>query len=150
MPAAQPLSGGGIVLSRRTLLLAAIIFLAAQIAFLAGIEAPAEPYFDEVYYVAAARQLSTGGGETLNREHPPFAKLLMAASIATLGDRPIGWRFPSTLFGALALSGVFVWARQLFANEKRALWVTAVTFLDQMLYVQARIATLDVFMAAFV
>ena len=132
----------------RLFLLSIAIFLAAQIVFLIGISAPDQLYFDEVHYVGAARQM-LGQGETLNREHPPFAKELMAASIAVLGDRPRGWRYPSVVFGALSLVGIFLLARRLFAREEAALWTVATTLVNQMLYVQSRIAMLDIFMVAF-
>jgi dolichyl-phosphate-mannose-protein mannosyltransferase len=35
--------------------------------------------------------------------HPPPAKQLMAMSIRTFGDVPFGWRYPSVLFGSLAI-----------------------------------------------
>jgi dolichyl-phosphate-mannose--protein O-mannosyl transferase len=142
-----PLRGSGIL--RRTMLpVAVVVFLATQVFFLVGLGEPAEPYFDEVHYVGAARQM-LAGSETLNREHPPFAKRLIALSIACFGDNPFAWRFPGALFGALALSGIYLWARQLFARDGPALWASAVTLVNQMLYVQSRIAMLDVFMAAF-
>jgi hypothetical protein len=33
----------------------------------------------------------------LNPMHPPRARQLMALSIRTLGDAPLGWRYPSVL-----------------------------------------------------
>lgn len=74
----------------------------------------------------------------------------MAIGIALWGDRPIGWRFMSTVFGALTLVGMFLWSFALFRNEQIALWTAAITFLNQILYVQARIGMLDTFMVAFI
>jgi dolichyl-phosphate-mannose-protein mannosyltransferase len=145
--APSPPSGGA--LDRKRIFTCAAIFIAAHILFLIGLASPDQPYFDEVHYVGAARQL-LAGHETQNREHPPFVKELIAASIGAFGDDPLGWRYPSVFFGALALVGVYLWARQLFAAGEAALWATAITLLNQMLYVQARIAMLDVFMTAFI
>jgi len=65
------------------------------------------------------------------------------------GDDPLGWRYASALFGALSLVGVYLWALALFRDNRPALWATAATFVDQALYVQARIAMLDIFALAF-
>src|SRR5204863_4781122 len=66
--------------------------------------------FDEKYYVNAARVIlgippgqdtytEDALGRDPNTEHPPLAKLLIAASMAVLGDNPYGWRIPSVAFG---------------------------------------------------
>ena len=73
----------------------------------------------------------------------------MATSIVAWGDNSLGWRYMSALFGSLALTGMYVWALYLFRNASAALWAVAITFVNQFLYVQSRIATLDVFVVAF-
>ena len=73
----------------------------------------------------------------------------MATGIALWGDRPIGWRFMSTLFGALTLVGMYLWGLALFGNQQKALTVTFITLFNQLLYVQSRIGMLDPFMVAF-
>ncbi|MBI3534906.1 MAG: glycosyltransferase family 39 protein, partial [Deltaproteobacteria bacterium] len=87
--------------------------------------------------------------ENRNFEHPPLGKLIIAASIGICGDRPIGWRFMSTVFGALTAVGMFLLGLALFRNEKSALLVVILSLLNQLLYVQARVAMLDTFMMAF-
>ena len=64
-----------------------IIFLLSYLGFLAGIDTPGFPYFDETHYVPAARQLlqTHFAIPTLNLEHPPLAKELMALSIWLFG-----------------------------------------------------------------
>jgi dolichyl-phosphate-mannose--protein O-mannosyl transferase len=128
------------------------IFLLGYLAFLAGIDTPNFPYFDETHYVPAARQLlqTHFAVPTLNLEHPPLAKELMALSIWLFGDNPFGWRTMSALFGALALTGIYLCGRALFSDQRTALWATAIAALNQMLLVQARIAMLDIFALAFV
>jgi hypothetical protein len=56
-------------------------------------------YFDEVHYVPAARQMlePVMPAPMLNPMHPPLARQLMALSIRTFGDAPLGWRYPSVL-----------------------------------------------------
>ena len=61
-----------------------------------------QPYFDEVHYLPAAREL-LNGGQYLNREHPLLGKTIMAAGIWLLGDDPIGWRTFPLVAGTVAL-----------------------------------------------
>jgi dolichyl-phosphate-mannose-protein mannosyltransferase len=128
------------------------IFLLGYFVLLIGIDTPDHPYFDETHYVPAARQLleTHFAIPTLNLEHPPLAKELMALSIRLFGDNPFGWRTMSALFGALALTGVYLCGLALFGNIRPALWAAAIAALNQMLFVQARIAMLDIFALAFV
>jgi dolichyl-phosphate-mannose--protein O-mannosyl transferase len=129
-----------------------MVFLLSYAGFLAGIDTPSFPYFDETHYVPAARQLlqTHFAIPTLNLEHPPLAKELMALSIWLFGDNPFGWRTMSALFGALALTGIYLCGRALFDDWRAALWASAIAGLNQMLLVQARVAMLDIFALAFV
>lgn len=133
----------------RPLLLAPAVFIVGLIIFLIGIQTPAHPYFDEVHYLPAARELLLPGHPTLNREQPPLAKALIGTGIAIFGDAPLGWRAMSALFGALTLALVYLWALALFDDPAPSLFAATLTLADQFLYVQSRIATLDVFLAAF-
>jgi dolichyl-phosphate-mannose--protein O-mannosyl transferase len=128
------------------------IFLFSYLVLLIEIDTPDHPYFDETHYVPAARQLlqTHFAIPTLNLEHPPLAKELMALSIWLFGDNPFGWRTMSALFGALAMTGIYLCGRALFDDQRMALWATAITALNQMLFVQARVAMLDIFALAFV
>jgi dolichyl-phosphate-mannose--protein O-mannosyl transferase len=136
----------------RTAAIGLVIFLLSYLAFLAGIDTPDHPYFDETHYVPAARQLlqTHFAIPTLNLEHPPLAKQLMALSIWLFGDNPFGWRAMSAVFGALAMTGVYLCGRAAFGDQRMALWATAIAALNQMLFVQARVAMLDIFALAFV
>ncbi len=105
-------------------------------------------YFDEIHYVPAARILLDLEGWP-NAEHPPLGKLILAASIALLGDGPLGWRLPSALAGTLAL---FAFTRALwFASERRAAALSYAVLLATgfHLFVHARIAILDGLFIAF-
>jgi len=70
-----------------------------------------------VHYVPAARQMlgTVASQPVLNPMHPPLAKELIAASIATFGDNALGWRYPATLFGALAIVAIYLCGLALFA-----------------------------------
>ncbi|WP_246799378.1 phospholipid carrier-dependent glycosyltransferase [Bradyrhizobium sp. CCBAU 51753] len=135
----------------RTAVVAAIIFVVAHMVLLIGITVPDKLYFDEVHYVPAARQMLSPAPEApiLNPMHPPLAKEIIARSIKVFGDNPFGWRYPAALFGALALVGVYLGGLALFAAQGRALAATLLAFFNQMLFVQSRIAMLDIFALAF-
>ncbi len=105
--------------------------------------------FDEFHYVPSARQVLQRI-ETQNWEHPPLAKEIIALGMWLFGDRPIGWRFMSTVFGSFTLVAMYLWALTLFRDRKIALWVALLTIVNQLLYVQARIGMLDTFMVAFI
>lgn len=133
------------------MLVATIIFVVAHAVLLLGITTPDKLYFDEVHYVPAARQmlLPVMPETILNPMHPPLAKEIIALSIKVFGDGPLGWRYPAALFGALALVGVYFGALALFASQQRALAAVLIAFFNQMLFVQSRIAMLDIFALAF-
>ena len=135
--------------SRQQVLLASLLIFAFSLTFfLIGIGNTVKHSFDEFHYVPAAKQY-LDWHETSNWEHPPLAKLLMAIGIGTFGDNPLGWRFMSTVFGALTLVGMFLWALALFEETGLALWVAGLTFVNSLVFVQSRIGMLDTFMAAF-
>jgi dolichyl-phosphate-mannose--protein O-mannosyl transferase len=108
---------------------------------------PTKIYFDEVHYVPAARKLLEM--TRANPEHPMVGKEIIAAAIALLGDRPIAWRLPSALFGAL---GLFAFGRMLWwASLRRFAAIAGMLLLATSFawFIQSRIAMLDMFMASF-
>lgn len=132
----------------RVALYALAIFAASLLLFLWGIDHFRSLIFDENWWTPTARTwLQTG--EMTHEEHPPLGKLLIAAGMALFGDNPFGWRVSAALFGSLSLVAVFVWAMALFRNLAAALWVAAATLFDQVVYIQARVAMLDIFLIAF-
>lgn len=126
-----------------------LIYFLSQTFFLINIQFPRGQNFDEYHYVPSAKQYLEFK-ENRNYEHPPLGKELMAVGIGLWGDRPIGWRFMSTVFGALTLVGMYLWSLAVFRNEKWALWTVFLTLTNQLLYVQSRIGMLDTFMTAFI
>jgi dolichyl-phosphate-mannose-protein mannosyltransferase len=137
--------------SARTAIVAVIIFFAAHLTLLVGVTTPEKFYFDEVHYVPAARQMLEPAMPTpmLNPMHPPLAKQLMALSIRTFGDVPLGWRYPGVLFGALAIVAMYLCGLALFAGQGPVVASALLAFFNQMLFVQSRIAMLDIFALAF-
>jgi dolichyl-phosphate-mannose-protein mannosyltransferase len=137
--------------TRRTIAIAAIIFIAAHLVLLIGLTTPDKIIFDEVHYVPAAKQLLEPGipNPLLNPMHPPLAKQLMALSIKSFGDVPLGWRYPSVLFGSLAIVAMYLCGLALFGSQGPAIATALLTFLNQMVFVQSRIAMLDIYALTF-
>ncbi|MDE2376268.1 phospholipid carrier-dependent glycosyltransferase [Bradyrhizobium sp.] len=135
----------------RSAVIAVAIFLCAHLILLIGVSTPEKFVFDEVHYVPAARQMlePSRPRPVLNPMHPPLAKELIALSIAAFGDNALGWRYPATLFGALAIVAVYLGGLALFSAQAPAIAAALIAFLNQMLFVQSRIAMLDVFALAF-
>lgn len=130
-----------------------IIPLAFGIAAAWRLGLPSEPFFDEVHYVPAAREVlrwwQTGTGGWLNPEHPPLGKYAIALGMALLGDNAAGWRIMPLIAGIVAIGAGMraMW----HASESRFACVAFGVLLASgfPLLVQARIAMLDIFMAAF-
>jgi dolichyl-phosphate-mannose-protein mannosyltransferase len=124
-------------------ILIALAFVALALVQLA---IPGHPYFDETHYVPAARSLLNLSPD--NREHPMFAKEVIAAAIAVLGDRPMAWRLPAVLFGAFGLYalGRLVWQ----VSGRRVATLLAIVLLASnfMWFVLSRVAMLDIFAAS--
>src|SRR5579872_2867373 len=128
-----------------------VIFFCAHLAFLAGLTTPEKYVFDEVHYVPAALQMLGRAPEEpmLNPMHPPLAKQIIALSIRFFGDSALGWRYPATVFGALSVVAIYLCGLALFARQSAAVAGCLITFFNQMLFVQARIAMLDIFALGF-
>jgi dolichyl-phosphate-mannose-protein mannosyltransferase len=135
----------------RSAVIAVAIFLVSHLALLIGLTTPEKFVFDEVHYVPAARQMLAPAMSQpmLNPMHPPLAKELIAVSIAAFGDNALGWRYPATLFGALAIVAIYLCGLALFAAQGPAIAAALIAGCNQMLYVQARIAMLDIFALGF-
>lgn len=109
---------------------------------------PSGPYFDEVHYLPAARQL-LALNDYVNREHPLLGKELIALGIALFGDTPLGWRLVPLAAGTLALFAAMraLWFATLSRFATLAYGVLLVTGFQ--LFANARIAMLDIFFIAF-
>jgi dolichyl-phosphate-mannose--protein O-mannosyl transferase len=135
----------------RSAVIAVAIFLLTHLVLLIGVTTPEKFVFDEVHYVPAARQMlePVMPKPVLNPMHPPLAKELIALSIATFGDNSLGWRYAGTVFGALAIVAVYLCGLALFSAQAPAIAAALIAFLNQMVFVQSRIAMLDIFALAF-
>jgi predicted membrane-bound dolichyl-phosphate-mannose-protein mannosyltransferase len=116
--------------------------------------------FDESYYVNAVRVIlgippgqdryqDRPFGLDPNTEHPPLAKLLVAGSMALLGDNAYGWRLPSVLFGTASILLLYGVARRVGASPNLALLTAGLLAFDTLAFVHSRIFTLDIFQLGF-
>jgi dolichyl-phosphate-mannose-protein mannosyltransferase len=138
-------------IAARIHLVSVVIFIVAHVALLTGITTPDKFVFDEAHYVPAARQIleQVSNEPILNPMHPPLAKQFIALSIRLFGDNSFGWRYPGALFGALAVVAIYLCGLALFANHGAAIAAAIIAFFNQMLFVIARTAMLDIFALAF-
>jgi len=81
--------------------------------------------------------------------HPPLAKLLIALSILFLGDNGFGWRLPSALLGSAAVLVFYLLIKKVSADKNIALVATFLFSFDNLIFIQSRIAMLDIFTLAF-
>jgi dolichyl-phosphate-mannose--protein O-mannosyl transferase len=118
-----------------------MVLVVAHLALLVGVTTPEKFYFDEVHYVPAARQMLEPvlPSPLLNPMHPPLAKELMAVSIRVFGDVPLGWRYPSVLFGSLAIVAIYLCGLALFTAQGPPVASALIAFFNQMVFVQSRI-----------
>jgi len=137
------------------------------------ISKPAAMMFDEKYYVPEANSFLHGGGLTI-LEHPPLGKWLITAGIAVFGNNATGWRISPIIFGTASififyLICVQLTGKEVSGNEKitpdspeltqRKSWFTMTTFVpvfatflfafENLSFIQASIAMLDVFSVTF-
>lgn len=116
---------------------------------------------DERYYVSAARHMlklpaadgefyaGAKAGKDPNAEHPPLGKLVIGTSMRILGDKPIGWRLPSVLFGTLAVGLLYWLARTAGAGSWESLFAATLMAADNLVMVYGRLGTLDIMVVAF-
>jgi predicted membrane-bound dolichyl-phosphate-mannose-protein mannosyltransferase len=126
--------------------------------FSLNLDHPDSVVFDEVHYVTTARHFNNGtlinpgwGDRALpyNYEHPPAAKWFIAGSMQVFGDNPVGWRVPSMLVGAAGVAGASLLGRRLFGSPVAGVAAGSLVLLDNLYYLQARMAMLDVFATSF-
>jgi dolichyl-phosphate-mannose-protein mannosyltransferase len=133
----------------RPLHLALLIGIVAQALFTFRLGYPTFPFFDETHYLPAARGL-LALDMPRNIEHPLVAKTLIAAGIALFGDNPWGWRLIPSLFGTATVMGIFALLWLMLRDVRAAALGAVLAVLNQTLFIQARIAMLDVFLGAFI
>jgi dolichyl-phosphate-mannose-protein mannosyltransferase len=100
--------------------------------------------FDEIYYVAEARNGAAIGQFT---PHPPLAKLFITSGIRLFGDNPVGWRFFSILFGVVGIVLFYFICAELKMSRKAQLIATFLFAFETLSFLQSSVAMLDVYSA---
>ncbi|MES2445440.1 MAG: phospholipid carrier-dependent glycosyltransferase [Pseudomonadota bacterium] len=127
---------------------ALLLGVAALILFSFHIGIPSKPMFDEVHYLPAAQALIDQSAPR-NAEHPLVGKELIALGMLVFGDTPYGWRVMPSLAGAATVIAAFALLWLLTRRMRPAVVGALLLMLNQLLFVLARIAMLDVFLGAF-
>ncbi len=115
---------------------------------LAIINIPEREYiFDEYHYVRQAQSLLSGSKITL--WHPPLGVYLIASGMALFGDRGVGWRFSSVVFGVLSIWVLYLLVSRSTRSRSIALFSSTLYAFDSLTFVQSSVAMLDVFFVFF-
>jgi len=114
---------------------------------------PSTPFFDEVHYLPAAREFlkigEMGGAAYINREHPLLGKELIALGIYLFGDNPFGWRVMPLIAGTVTIGAAMRALWHASAERLSTIFFGILLATGSHIFVHARIAMLDIFMAAF-
>jgi predicted membrane-bound dolichyl-phosphate-mannose-protein mannosyltransferase len=120
--------------------------------------------FDEYFYVNAARAIlgwpqgpdpnnipfpGAVAGVDPNPGHPPVAKLLIAGSMLLFGDNAWGWRIPSVVMGSLSIVFFYLLMKKMGKSGKFSLFATFLFSFDSLIFVDSRVAILDIFTLGF-
>ncbi len=100
-------------------------------------------FWDESLYANAARAYLTSSKPYPVPDHPPFGKEVLAVGLYLFGDNPVGWRFFSVCFGALACTLISYLAYRISERMGVGLFVGALLFLDPLFVVHFRLGLLD-------
>ena len=144
--------------ARLAVILVGAVTLLAGALRLYGLDRPGEKYFDEVYYAtdgcfyAGVQYQRCGLDEASERAtvHPVLGKVLIGWGVDAAGNDPFGWRIGSAVAGTAVVALVGWMGFLLFGS---ALWAGVAGLLaatESLLFVQSRIAMLDIYLAMFV
>jgi dolichyl-phosphate-mannose--protein O-mannosyl transferase len=107
-----------------------------------------ETYFDEIYFVRAAKEY-LAQREVFEWTHPPLGKLIIATGISLFSFSPLGWRLISVVFAALMIPVVYVTGFVMFKTRFAACVSSLLLSLDFMHFTMGRIGTVDTFLVFF-
>jgi dolichyl-phosphate-mannose-protein mannosyltransferase len=125
-----------------------LLVVATLVMHFAIIANPPELILDEAHYVPEARNIIEEH-EILRQEHPPLGKLFFVAGIELFGDNPWGWRFFSVIFGTATIVLFYFLCRRLEMSRNAASIAAFLLALENMTFVQASVAMLDVYCLTF-
>lgn len=88
----------------------------------------------------------------VNAEHPPLVKYVLGLSILLLGDRPVSWRLPSILSGAVILVLAYLSVKLIIGNRVGGflgIAAAATLALDTLFRSLSMVAMLDIYVSLF-
>ena len=105
-------------------------------------------YFDEVYFVKAARDY-LDLREPSEWTHPPLGKLIIASGITLFSYSPFGWRIAGVLFATLMIPVIYLLSKRVFKSTFAAVISSVLLTFDFMHFTMARIGTVDTYLVFF-
>ncbi|OGO24462.1 MAG: hypothetical protein A2144_01715 [Chloroflexi bacterium RBG_16_50_9] len=112
------------------------------------IDNPPQLVLDEQHYVNDAKNIMEKH-ETLRPEHPPLGQLIFVTGIKLFGDKPLGWRFFPIVFGTISIALFYLLCRRLEMSRTAASLATFLLAFENLTFLQASVAMLDVFYLTF-
>jgi len=106
-------------------------------------------YFDEIFFVRTAAE-HIQNLNPFENTHPPLGKLLISASISTIGESPFGWRLFGAISGVIMLVIMYLLLKNMFGKTIVATCGTLLLGFDFMRFVQTRLGTVDTFTVLFI
>lgn len=144
-------------------LLLGILLLVSFLIRLFSIDYPHTYVFDEVYYPFTAQEYLKGNRQAWEywakapKDHayawvnPPLAQEIMALSMfLTRSTESWSFRLPGVVLGTTSIYLVFILGKLLFRNSSLALLCAFIFSLDGLLFVQSRIAMIDIYLVTFI
>jgi dolichyl-phosphate-mannose-protein mannosyltransferase len=125
-----------------------LLVLATLILHMVIIGNPNQHILDEAHYIPEAQNI-IAEHEVVRPEHPPLGKLFFVAGIELFGDNPWGWRFFPVIFGTVTIVLFYFLCRRLEMSPNATNIATFLLALENMTFVQASVAMLDVFCLTF-
>jgi dolichyl-phosphate-mannose-protein mannosyltransferase len=112
------------------------------------VDKPPSLILDEQYYINEARDIIDDHVPKF-QEHPPLGKLFIVTGIKLFGDNTLGWRFFSIVLGTACIVLFYFICRRLNLSPPATNIATFLLALENMTFIQASVAMLDVFFLVF-
>lgn len=104
--------------------------------------------FDEHHFVSNARNYISHQADW--NDHPPLGKLVLVPAMLIFGDRGLGWRLSSALFGLAIVVLAGLTAAKIFDDKRVGLMTAAFLAMDGFFISYARTALIDNPLTAFI
>jgi dolichyl-phosphate-mannose-protein mannosyltransferase len=104
--------------------------------------------FDEHHFVSNARNYIAHRADW--NDHPPLGKLVLVPAMLWLGDRGLGWRLSSAMFGLAIIALAGLCAARIFDDRRVGLMAAAFIAIDGFFLSYARTALIDNPLTAFI